>query len=112
MSVNEYLESLLRETVLEFVNGDFDKISAKLIDDLTIEDIKEELNNWGELTPPPDSAYRNDTNRIGYSDGSGYVIEFELWIDNQKSDLTLTCEVLVDKMQNIQSFRIENLHVL
>jgi hypothetical protein len=112
ISVIYNFESLLRETVLEIVAGDFEKISVKLIDGLTIEDIKEELNNWGEITTPPDSAFRNDLNYIEYNDGSGYVIEFELWINDQKSDLTLTCEAIIDKESNVQTFLIENLHAL
>lgn len=52
--------------------------------DRTIRITKEELNNWGEITTPPDSAFRNDLNYIEYKDGSGYVIEFELWINDQK----------------------------
>ncbi|KRE34360.1 hypothetical protein [Paenibacillus sp. Soil522] len=59
MSKKEDLNSLFRETVFEFVVGDFEKIKTKLIEELTIEDIREELNNWGKLTHPPDFAYRD-----------------------------------------------------
>lgn len=39
-------------------------------------------------------------------------MEFELWIDNQESDLTLSCEAIIDQSDNILSFSIEDLHVL
>ena len=102
---------MLRETVLDFVNGDFKKIHPKLIDELTIEDIKEELNYWGSLTVPPEFAYET-VYYYKYDEGSGYAIEFDLWVDNQQSDLTLSCEAVIDSYNNVLSFKIENLHVL
>jgi hypothetical protein len=111
MDIKNKIKSLLRETVLDFVQGDFNKIQAKLQNGLTISDLREELSYWGSLTIPPETAYEN-VYFYKYDDGSGYSLEFELWIDNQRSDLTLSCEAIIDKNDNIQSFAIENLHVL
>ncbi|WP_078427550.1 DUF7668 domain-containing protein [Alkalihalobacterium alkalinitrilicum] len=96
---------------MDFVKGDFIKIKTKLIEEITIDDIKEELNHWGTLTYPPDEAYEK-INYIEYNDGSGYAMEFELWFDNQLSDLTLSCEAIIDQEERVLSFTIENLHVL
>ncbi|MFF2879282.1 hypothetical protein ACFVR2_23610 [Gottfriedia sp. NPDC057991] len=111
MNLKEKLKLLLKETVFDLVNKDFVKISSKLIEELTIEDIKEELNYWGTLTIPPDLAYEN-INYIEYNYGEGYAMEFELWIDNKESDLTLSCEAIIDQSDNGLSFSITNLHVL
>ncbi|WP_425589493.1 hypothetical protein [Fictibacillus phosphorivorans] len=37
-------------------------------------------------------------------------MEFEFWIDNEESDLTLSSEAIIDKKNNVLSFKIENLH--
>ncbi|RSD27797.1 DUF7668 domain-containing protein [Mesobacillus subterraneus] len=111
METKYKIKLLLRETILDLVKGDFINIQEKLQNGLTINDLREELSLWGTLTVPPDAAYENVA-FYKYNDGSGYSLEFELWIDNQSSDLTLSCEALLDENQKIVSFTIENLHVL
>lgn len=111
MDIKNKIKSLLRETVIDFVQGDFNKIQTRLQNGLSISDLREELSYWSSLTIPPDAAYEN-VNFYKYDDGSGYALEFELWIDNQRSDLTLSCESIIDENDNILSFTIENLHVL
>ncbi|MFF3025389.1 hypothetical protein ACFVRR_22560 [Gottfriedia sp. NPDC057948] len=111
MDIKEKLKFLLKETVCDLVKKDFIKIKFKLSKELTIEDIKRELNHWGSLTIPPDVAYEN-INYLEYYNRSGYTMEFELWIDNEESDLTLSCEATIDKSDNILSFYIEDLHAL
>jgi len=37
---------------------------------------------------------------------------FDLWIDDEESDLTLSCAVIVDEGDNVLSFTIEDLHTL
>jgi len=91
MDIQDKIKSLLRQTVLDFINGDFQEIQAKLIDKLTINSIIKELDYWGLLTIPPDFAYEK-VDDYKYGDGSGYALEFDLWIDNKQSDLTLSCE--------------------
>ncbi|MFC4801794.1 hypothetical protein ACFPA1_20895 [Neobacillus sp. GCM10023253] len=111
MDIKNKIKSLLRETVIDFVQGDFNKIKAKLHNGLSISDLKEELSYCGLLTIPPDTAYEN-IHFYKYDDGSGYALEFELWINNQRSDLTLSCEAIIDENNNIRAFTVENLHVL
>ncbi|MBT2644329.1 hypothetical protein J7I80_18965 [Bacillus sp. ISL-41] len=110
MQTQNKIKELLLETILELVKCDFIAIQGKLQNGLTINDLREELGLWA-LTVPPDAAYENVA-FYKYNDGSGYALEFELWIDNQSSDLTLSCEALLDENQKIVSFTIENLHVL
>ncbi|MTH53975.1 hypothetical protein GKZ89_11210 [Bacillus mangrovi] len=111
MDIQNKIRTLLRETVIDFVQGNFNKIETKLQNGLSISDIKEELSYWGSLTAPPDEAYEN-VHFYKYNDGSGYALEFELWIDNERSDLTLSCEAIIAKNDNIRAFAVENLHVL
>lgn len=106
------MKSLLKETVSELVRGDFNKIQERLQEDLTIDDLKDEMAYWGSLTIPPDTAYEKGINFIKYKDGSGYALEFELWVDYKQSDLTLSCSGLFNEDKEVYSFTIENLHVL
>lgn len=106
-----HLLELLKETVTELVNEDFKIIKAKLRHNIDIEDIKEELSNWDSLTIPPETAYEKVV-FYEYEDGSGFALEFELWIDNEESDLTLSCEAIVDENDKVLSFTVEDLHTL
>ena len=44
MNIKNKIKSLLRETVIDFVQGDFNKIQASLQNGLSISDLREELN--------------------------------------------------------------------
>lgn len=111
INTKEQLKLLLKEIVIDLVNENDERIQKHLIEELKVDDLKEELSYWGLLTIPPDTAFEK-INFIEYEDGSGYAMEFELWIDNQESDLTLSCEAMVDYIGNVHSFLIHNLHVL
>ncbi|GGB43038.1 DUF7668 domain-containing protein [Fictibacillus barbaricus] len=111
MNIKKQLLELLKKTVVELVKSDFESIKAKLGNDIQLEDIKEELSYWDSLTIPPEYAYEK-VEFYEYEDGSGLGLEFDLWIDNEVSDLTLSCEAILDKNNNVLSFKIENLHTL
>jgi hypothetical protein len=111
MNIKKQLLELLKKTVVELVNSDFESIKEKLGNDIQLENIKEELCFWDPLTIPPESAYEK-VEFYDYDDGSGLALEFELWIDNEESDLTLSCEAIIDKNNNVLSFKIENLLTL
>jgi hypothetical protein len=111
VNIKKQLLELLKKTIVELVNSDFESIKKKLVNDIQLEDIKEELSYWDSLTIPPESAYEK-VEFYEYDDGSGFALEFELWIDNEESDLTISCEAIIDKNNNVLSFKIENLHTL
>jgi hypothetical protein len=111
MNIKKQLLGLLKKTVVELVNGDFESVKVKLGNDIELEDIKEELSYWDSLTIPPESAYEK-VDFYEYKDGSGLALDFDLWIDNEESDLTLSCQAILDEHDNVLSFKIENLHTL
>jgi hypothetical protein len=98
MDVRDKIKSILKDTVIDLVNSDFNNIQVKLKGELTIDDIREELSYWDSITIPPDIAYE-DINFYKYDDGSGYALEFDLWIDNQLSDLTISCVAILDRYE-------------
>lgn len=107
---NHYRE-LLKTTIVELVHWEVDNVKRKLGNGLELEDISEELRYWGPICVPPNHAY-DQVYFYKYKDNSGFTMEFNLWIDNKVSDLTLTCEAITDEDDNVSSFTIENLHVL
>lgn len=73
-------------------------------------ELKELIDEYGgHLTLPPDDDFVN-INKIKIQNEPEYVIEYELWIDNEKSDLTLSCTVREEN--NSASISIDNIHVL
>jgi hypothetical protein len=76
----------------------------------TAEELKELIEEYGgELTSPPQDDYTN-INIIEIADDPEYVVEYDLWVDGEKSDLTLSCSVrLFERMEKIS---INNIHVL
>jgi hypothetical protein len=111
MKIKKQLLELLKITIGEFVNEDYEKLKLKLESDIDIVEIKEVLSHWDKLTTPPKSVYEN-TYFYKYEDGSGFALDFDLWIDDEESDLTLSCSVIVDERDNVLSFTIEDLHTL
>lgn len=79
MDIKEKLKLLLKEIVIDLVNGNYERIQMKLIEELEVEDLKEELSYWESLTMPHGQAFEK-INFIEYEDGSGYAMEFKLWI--------------------------------
>ncbi len=50
MDIKEKLKLLLKEIVIDLVNGNYERIQMKLIEELEVEDLKEELSYWESLT--------------------------------------------------------------
>jgi hypothetical protein len=47
----------------------------------------------GQLTTPPASAYEA-IDVYEYDDGSGYMLEFFLWVDQEPSDLIIKIDAI------------------
>ena len=60
-----------------------------------------------------DTNYRNGFGIISYKDGSGWHIDLDLWMDGERSDLTLQLNALVDKSTGeLCYFQIDDIHIL
>ena len=68
----------------------------------------------GTLTVIPPQAYETDAFRVyTYEDGSGFGLDLDLWIDGERSDLTMQLDVKVDSStDSIIHFQIDDLHVM
>lgn len=76
----------------------------------TANELKELVNEYGGmLTIPPKEDYKN-INIIEVECEKEYLIEYELWVDGEKSDLTLSCTVQYTEEK--VKIMIENIHVM
>lgn len=113
MSIDEMIKDILKVLVIDLVNGNYnDLIKDGRIVRLTEDEIKNVITSYrGQLTLPPEDAY--DLVEIYQVNNSNqYAVDFDLWIDNQRSDLTLSITVCLDNNTENVSITIDNLHVL
>ena len=78
------------------------------------EDIKRVLKEYGGcISTIPNEAFQTNAFHIyKYNDNSGLKIDIDLWIEGERSDLTLQIEVKMDSNNNIDSYRIMDVLVM
>ncbi|ARU62998.1 hypothetical protein CBW65_19930 [Tumebacillus avium] len=111
--IESEVKKALRDLVVDLVNGRYDLLTeSNRIGRLTEEEIREGIQEYGgTLTIPPEEAY-NTCRMLRLDRGSEFAIAFDMWIDNHRSVLTLTCDVTVDDQeQKVVEIKID-LHVL
>jgi hypothetical protein len=109
------IAKLLRALVEDLVHGNYEEIKKKgRAGRLSREEIKEAIDDYpGKITLPPEESFKK-FHRYEYDknneDEEGCLIEYELWYDQQESDLTLSATIV----RNSQGMRIgiEDIHVL
>ena len=114
MSIEQKIIVILKKLVSDLVDENYNKIFEYGYNgELTEEEIKKAVSEYGGvLTIPSDNAYYTDSmNIIEIKKNTKYHIEFDLWIDNKRSDLTLICNVICEN-NNIRKLIIEDIHVL
>lgn len=79
-------------------------------ENLTSQEIETALTEYGgEVTIPPEDSY-NKMNIYKVRDRDEVSIDFNLWIDNVESDLTLTVRII--NVNGVPKYTIEGIHVL
>ena len=78
------------------------------------EDIKRVLKEYGGcISTIPNEAFQTSAFRIyRYHDNSGLKIDLDLWVNGERSDLTLQIEVKTDGNNNIDNYRIMDVLVM
>jgi len=102
--VMKYINNLLiSKNYNELVNEDYQK-------QLTSEEIEKAFEDYGgNVTFPPDEAFESYDIFWG-EDKNEIAVDFDLWIDNEKSDLTMNC--FIRNENNIYQFAITGIHAL
>ncbi|ULO07111.1 hypothetical protein H1230_29930 [Paenibacillus sp. 19GGS1-52] len=99
----------LHELVTLLVNGEYDLIVSRGENGrLTKEEIIFAIEDYGGKPFFPTEEDFKSAIIIQVGRTSEYVVEYELWFDNQKSDLTLSATVNTQE----DSIAIDNIHVM
>jgi len=64
----------------------------------------------GQITMPPEKALNNPGFMEIYADDNDASIDFDLWIDGEESDLTLSLYI-IRKADDSYEFNIEEIHI-
>ncbi|PLR77521.1 hypothetical protein CU633_09990 [Bacillus sp. V3-13] len=103
--------ALLKPLVNSLVKGEYEFIQQSGRSGLyTAGELKDLIDDYGgKLTIPPEEDYEN-INIIAIDNEPEYVVEYELWVNGEKSDLTLSCTIHIKEDE--KNIVIENIHVL
>ena len=114
MALSDNIKIALHEVVADIVKGDFCKLSSDgRIGKLSEDDIKHELLEYGGVaTIPQEDSYDIFLQVTQIRDTEKYKAFFELWIDNERSDLTLICDIVSTDGETVDTIEIEDIHVL
>ncbi|EBN5355226.1 hypothetical protein H9J87_000891 [Escherichia coli] len=112
--MNEDIKKLVKKMVEKLVNGDFDSLVLRGENGrLSVEEIKTAITDFsGLITLPPIQAYDSIEVYDVYDASCGArKVDFDLWFDNEKSDLTVSMEVRMDGLGKL-GLIIEDIHFL
>ncbi len=105
----------LKILVYDLVAGDFEELrKTGRMGRLSEEEVKTALLDYGgSLSLPPDSAYESAGFRMRkLQNYPEYSIAFELWIDGEQSDLSLTAIATVNDIGEVLKIEMDDVHVL
>lgn len=114
MALETNIKIAVKKIIEEIVNGDFNKLlSDGVLGKLSEDDIRNELLDYGGVvTYPPDDSYDKFLQVTQIRDTEKYKAFYELWIDNERSDLTLICDIISTDGETVDSIEIDDVHVL
>lgn len=116
MNIENQIKQAVEELVELLVNEEYEKLERmNKIGVLKSDELKSAILQYGErLTFPPDESFDEmDIFKLdnAQKDYEEYSVDFELWTNDYKSDLTLSCEVTVNEKNEV-NVTIYSIHVL
>jgi hypothetical protein len=116
MNIEQQIKNGVKEIVELLVKEEYRKLEEmNKIGVLTASELSEAILQYGEkLTLPPNQSFDEmDIFKLDNSQkySEEYSIDFELWSNNRKSDLTLSCEATVNEKNEV-NVTIYSVHVL
>lgn len=117
--MEDKIRILLKELIDNLLNKDYRKIienkqNGRLSEEEISRAIYEYSQYWnseGLITIPPEYEFEK-LDLINITHQPVFVLHFDLWVNGEKSDLTLICEIEIDKLNNIVRFEIDDIHVM
>jgi len=112
--LNSEIKVLLQNLVFLLVSSKYSEIVGRGENGrLSVDEIETAINDYpGKLTAPPNEAYDSAFVYEVYDKTSeARKVEFDLWYDNEPSDLTLSVDVHKDS-NGVLTVSIDDIHVL
>jgi hypothetical protein len=104
--------NIIRHLILDLVSGNIDENDERL-GRLSKDEIDKAINSYpGKITMPPDKEFEEfECYEIKNSTKPEWAIDFDLWYDNERSELTLSSTI--EKKENGNwVISIDDIHVL
>jgi len=104
-SVREILENIVELLIA----GDFPLLWLNDLDQrIAAEEMSEAVSGYGTMTTPPPSSFEK-INIYQTDDPNQVRIDFDLWFDGSKSDLTLKCTI---NSSQLKKYSIDDIRML
>ena len=105
------IQTTVEKIVRMLVNAEYEDLyKFDKYKDCTPNEIEVAINDWGNMTLPPTEAFERID--VYETDDANHVrIDFDLWFDNNISDLTLKCSIY-KSTDFEESFAIEGIRML
>lgn len=114
MSTEERIRAELSRMVEDLVHGRLSELEQDgRLGRVKASDLERELEEYpGQLTMPAPEAYAVlDLIESVKSPGRRFALDFDMWVDGERSDLTLSCSVTVLDSGAVK-LEMDDLHVL
>jgi hypothetical protein len=114
VTMEEKIKKIVERLVLDLIDGNFSKlVESGEAGRLTAYEIQNVLNEYGgTLSIPPEEAYNDmEILLVENAHESTWVADFDLWVNNKRSDLTLSCTIIESENGELK-IAIDDLHVL
>lgn len=114
MSLNEILLYEMIKIINSIKENQYDKLEEHgYLQHINKGEIIQELKTYGgTVTTPGYNDYKRALQYMNINNTNKYKVFLEFWINDERSDLTLVCDILLDEDMNIIESTIEEIHVL
>lgn len=107
--MTKVIHIIIKGIIGHLVNGEYEKVLENDYKKIpSLKELKKAIEDYpGHMTVPPASAYNTiDTYKRSEND---YQVDFGLWYDNKRSDLTMICNIKM--INNDYRYSIEDILV-
>lgn len=114
MNIKKEISKIVNQLIFDLVSGDYEKlINDGRIGRLNKDEIFEAINSYpGKITMPPLKAFDDfDIYEVKNASKEKWTLDFDLWYDNERSDLTLGATIERTEAGNL-NISIDDIHVL
>ena len=114
MIIKNEISKIVSQLIFDLVSGDYEKLEYDgRIGRLSKDEVSEAISSYpGKITMPPPKAFDDfDIYEVKNSSNEKWTLDFDLWYDNERSDLTLGATIERTEAGKL-IISIDDIHVL